>query len=281
MSSPRRIGLPVSVRMRHDTHFVDQLSHPEGEAIGRLIPIEDIEPNPGQPRRTLGELAELTASIREKGVLEPILVRSLTKGRYQIIAGERRYRAAIEAGVAEMPCIIRDSSDVETMELALIENLQRKDLTPFEEADGLKSLAEAHGYTHEKMAEKLGRSRTSITEVLALAAMPEDVRQICRLADIQSKSLLIQIVRQSDPKKMVSLVERFQREGATTRHEARKLTKATKAAGKGRPKNFVYRFQPQTKAFNLSLQFRKSDVPRTEIISALRAILSELESTSE
>jgi len=280
VSSPRRIGLPGSVRMRHDTHFVDQLSRREGEAIGRLIPIEDIDPNPNQPRRVLGELAELTASIREKGVLEPILVRGIANGRYQIIAGERRYRAAIEAGVDEMPCIIRDTSDVETMELALIENLQRKDLTAFEEADGLLSLAESHGYTHEKMAEKLGRSRTSITEALSLAGMPEEVRQICRLADIQSKSLLIQIVRQSDPKKMIGLVERFQREGATTRHEARKVGKGVKAAGRGRPRNFVFRFQAPTRSFNLALQFKKSEVERDEIISALRAILQELESAA-
>jgi ParB family chromosome partitioning protein len=265
--------------MRHDTHFVDQLSRREGEPIGRLIPIEDIEPNPHQPRRSLGELAELTASVREKGVIEPILVRSTAEGRYQIIAGERRYRAAVEAGLDELPCIIRDSSDVETMELALIENLQRKDLTPFEEADGLKSLAESHGYTHEKMAEKLGRSRSAITEVLSLAAMPEEVRQICRLADIQSKSLLIQIVRQSDPKKMIGLIERFQKEGATTRHEARRVVKGAKPT-RGRPKNFVFKFQAPTRTFNLALQFKKSEVERDEIIAALRSILHDLESSA-
>ena len=128
MSSPRRIGLPETIRMRHDTHFVDQLARPGGEAIGRLIPVEDIEPNPDQPRQALGDLAELTASIREKGILEPLLVRKVG-GRFEIIAGERRYRAAIEAGLAELPCVIRESSDAEMMELALVENLQRKDLT--------------------------------------------------------------------------------------------------------------------------------------------------------
>ena len=172
--SSRRIGLPKTVRMRHDPHFVDQLVRPSGETVGRVIPIEDIEPNPQQPRQNLGDLAELIASIREKGVLEPLLVREVG-GRFQIIAGERRYRAAVEAGYAEVPCVVRETSDSEMMELALVENLQRKDLTPFEEADGLKLLADEYGYTHEMMAEKLGKSRSSVTEVLSLTAMPDDV----------------------------------------------------------------------------------------------------------
>ncbi len=159
MSNVRRIGLPDAMRMRHDTHFVDQLARPGGEAIGRLVPIEDIEPNPKQPRQTLGDLTELTASIREKGVLEPILVRTVG-GRYEIIAGERRFRAAAKAGLSEIPCVVRETTDAEMMELALVENLQRKDLSPFEEADGLKTLAEAYGYTHEMIAEKLGKSRS-------------------------------------------------------------------------------------------------------------------------
>jgi ParB family chromosome partitioning protein len=261
--------------MRHDPHFVDQLGRPGGVAIGRLIPIEDIEPNPRQPRQNLGDLSELTASIREKGVLEPILVRQ-SGGRFQIIAGERRYRAASEAGLAEMPCIVRDSTDAEMMELALVENLQRKDLTAFEEAEGLKTLAEMYSYTHERMAEKLGKSRTSITETLSLTAMPEQVREACRLADITSKSVLLQIVRQSDPAKMIALVERLEKEGVT-RQEARRITREGKpGAGKGRGKHFVYRYQPPEKTFSLALQFRKTHVAREEIIRILQAVIEDL-----
>ena len=106
MSSPRRLGLPEAMRMRHDPHFVDQLVRPSGETIGRLIPAEDIAPNPDQPRQALGDLEELTASIREKGVLEPLLVRRVGT-QYQIIAGERRYRAAVEAGLDSLPCVVR------------------------------------------------------------------------------------------------------------------------------------------------------------------------------
>ena len=275
MSSPRRIGLPETIRMRHDTHFVDQLAHPGGEAIGRLIPIEDIEPNPDQPRRALGDLSELTASVREKGILEPLLVRKVG-GRFEIIAGERRYRAAVEAGLGEVPCVIRETSDSEMMELALVENLQRKDLTPFEEADGLRVLAEKYAYTHEAMAEKLGKSRSSITETLSLAAMPEEVRQLCRLADIQSKSILLQVVRQGGRDKMTTFIERLGREGAT-RVEARRLgRKEETRRGRGRPRHFVFRFNPKGSDFSLNLQFKRSQVDREEIIRTLEGILESL-----
>jgi ParB family chromosome partitioning protein len=260
--------------MRHDSHFVDQLARPSGVAIGRLIPLEDLTPNPHQPRQSMGDLSELVASIREKGILEPILVRP-QGSRFQIVAGERRYRAATEAGLAEVPCIVREASDAEVMELALIENLQRRDLTPFEEADGLRVLTDSYGYTHEQMAEKLGKSRTSITETLSLAHMPDDVRQLCRLADIDSKSLLLQVLRQGDSRKMTALVERLQNDGATTRSHARRIAKEGKKP-KGRPRNFVFRYQPREKTFNLSLQFSKSEVPKGEIIRALERILAEL-----
>jgi len=261
--------------MRHDTHFVEQLARPSGIPVGRMIPLEDIDPNPNQPRQALGDLSELTASIREKGVLEPIIVRP-TGNRYQIIAGERRFRAAEEVGLAEIPCVVRDSSDAETMEIALVENLQRKDLSPFEEADGLKTLADTYGYTHEKMAEKIGKSRTSLTETVSLAAMPEEVRQLCRLADINAKSLLLQIVRQSEPKKMVALIERLQQEGPT-RAAARRLVREDKSrTPKGRPRHYVFRYQPKEKSFQLALRFGKAQVPREEVVRALQAVIEDL-----
>jgi ParB family chromosome partitioning protein len=276
VSNIRRMGLPDALRMRHDSHFVDQLGRPSGTPVGRLVPIEDIQPNPHQPRQALGDLSELTASIREKGILEPILVRP-QGSRFQIIAGERRFRAATEAGLVEIPCVVREASDAETMEIALIENLQRKDLSAFEEADGLKTLAETYGYTHEKMAEKIGKSRSSLTEALSLTAMPAQVRELCRLADISSKSLLLQIVRQSDSRKMVALVEQLQREGAT-REAARRIAKEGKAKtqSKGRPQNYIFRYQPKEKSFSLSLQFRKSQVPRDEVVRALQTIIEDL-----
>jgi len=275
VSSPRRVGLPESLRLRHDVHFVDQLGRPGGAPIGRLVPIEDVDPNPNQPRQGVGDLSELIASVREKGILEPILVRPAAS-RFQIIAGERRYRAAMEAGLAEIPCIVRETSDAETMELALVENLQRKDLSAFEEADALKTLAESYGYTHEKMAEKIGKSRSSITEVISLASMPEEVRQLCRLADIHAKSLLLQIVRQSDRAKMAAFVRRLQKEGAT-RADARRIAREAKPrSAKGRPRNYVFRYQPKEKSFRLALQFNRGQVAREDIIRALQGIIEDL-----
>jgi ParB family chromosome partitioning protein len=277
VSSARRLGLPDTLRMRHDSHFVEQLARPGGVAVGRLIPIEDLLPNPNQPRQSMGDLSELVASVREKGVLEPILVRPMG-GRFQIIAGERRFRAATEAGLPEVPCIVHEASDSEVMEMALVENLQRRDLSPFEEADGLRVLADHHKYTHEMMAEKLGKSRTSITETLSLNSMPDDVRQLCRLADIESKSLLLQIVRQGDPHKMVALLERLQNEG-TTRREARRIVREDKKP-RGRRRHFVFRFQPREKNFELNLKFKRSDVPKEEIVRVLERIIQELRASA-
>jgi ParB family chromosome partitioning protein len=197
-------------------------------------------------------------------------------GRFQIVAGERRYRAALDAGLDEVPCIVRDASDAEVMEIALIENLQRKDLTPFEEADGLKALAENYHYTHEMMAQKLGKSRSSVTEILSLTAMPDDIRELCRLADIQAKSVLLQIVRQGDSRKMMSFLERLQTEG-TTRAEARRLTRATSGRkGRGRPRNFVFKYEPKGRGIALSLRFKRPEVERTEIIEVLESVLESL-----
>jgi ParB family chromosome partitioning protein len=258
--------------MRHDEHYVEALAASAGQPIGRMVPIEAIDPNPNQPRQSMGDLSELMASVAEKGIIEPIVVRQRA-ARFQIIAGERRYQAAIQVGLRDVPVVIRDVDDTEVIEIALIENLQRKDLTAFEEAEAMQALGDRCGYTHEDLARRLGKSRTSVTESLALNGMPDDVRKLCRLADISSKSLLLQVVRQSDPQKMLALVERLSREGAVTREQARKATAKPKA---GRPRAFVYQFKAPTKAFNLQLRFKKSQVEREEIIQALESIIEDL-----
>lgn len=269
-----RRGLPVSVKMRHDEHYVEALAASAGAPIGRMVPIDQLDPNPHQPRQVMGDLSELMASVAEKGIVEPIVVRQ-RGARFQIVAGERRYQAAVQVGLTDVPVVIREVDDDEIIEIALIENLQRKDLTPFEEAEAMASLAERCGYTHEDLARRLGKSRTGVTETLALAGMPDEVRNLCRLADISSKSLLLQVVRQSDPQKMIALVERLTRDGQPTREQARK---ALAKPSRGRPRAFVFSFRPPTKAFNLKLRFKKSQVDEGEIIEALEAILKELRS---
>ena len=266
-------GLPETLRMRHDEHYVEALAASAGAPVGRMISIELLDPNPNQPRQVMGDLSELMASVAEKGVIEPLIVRQ-RGGRYQIIAGERRYHAAVQVGLRDIPVIVREVDDGEVMELALVENLQRKDLTPFEEAEALQQLAQKCDYTHEDMARKLGKSRTAITESLSLNNMPEEVRNLCRLADIGSKSTLLQIVRQSDPKKMMALVERLVSGGnGVTRQDVRK---ETAKANPGRPKPFLFSFKPETKHFQLRMTFRKGKVEKAEIITALEGIIKEL-----
>ena len=265
-------GLPDTLRMRHDEHYVESLAASAGAPVGRLVPIDLLDPNPTQPRQVMGDLSELMASVVEKGIIEPLVVRN-RGGRYQIIAGERRYHAAVQVGLLEVPVVIRDASDVEVMELALVENLQRKDLTPFEEGEALQQLAQKCSYTHEDMARKLGKSRTAITESLSLTQMPVEVRNLCRLADINAKSTLLQIVRQADPSKMMALVERMVNSGAVTRKDARA---ATTKAHESRPKSYVFAFKAPTKAFNLRLSFKKARVDKDEIIDALQDIIKEL-----
>ena len=269
-------GLPERARMRHDTHCVDELAKRSSAHIGSMLPLALIEPNPDQPRTNVGNLDELTASIREKGVLEPILVRQLEPNRYQIISGERRFRAATAAGLDEIPAIELDASDREALEIALIENIQRKDLTAFEEAEGFQFLQEKFGYTHERISQVLGKSRTTITEALQLNDIPDRIRVLCREAGISNKSVLVQIARAGDEAAMEDLVARYAR-GELSRDQVRKATAKKPEVRKGRPKNFTYDLRDKALPFSLSLKFRKTEVDRDEIIAALRATIERLE----
>jgi ParB family chromosome partitioning protein len=262
--------------MRHDAHYVEQLTSFSGAAVGRMIPVDKIRPNPDQPRKALGDLRELTESIGEKGVLEPLLVRFMPHDDcYHIISGERRYHASRAAGLREVPCIEKIADDAETLELALIENLQRKDLTPFEEADGLQRLAEHFEYTHEDIAKKIAKARSSVTETLSLRVIPEPLRKRCVEQGIVSKSLLLQVARQPNEKKMVEAIQRIAQSGLT-RDEARRERREEKNAGP-RPQPFIFKYHPEGEAFRLRIQFRKSHVTRDELIVTLRNLLETLE----
>ncbi len=272
MSSQR--GLPQERRMRHDSHFVEELTSDRKGSVGRLIEIERLDPNPHQPRKQFGDLSDLVASIREKGVLEPILVRAQGE-RFQIIAGERRYQAALLAGLSQVPCVEIDVDTRGCLEISLIENLQRKDLTPFEEAAALQSLCDQFGYTHEQLAKKLGKSRNSITEILSLNRMPEEIQDICRHADITSRSTLLEIVRRRTADEMKHLVERI-RSHSLGREEVRDLKRTIGARRSVKTKNYVYRFQAPERSFSLALRFRKPEVERKELVAVLRDIIRQI-----
>ena len=148
----------------------------------RTLPIDRLTPNPDQPRRRFDEdaLADLAASIREKGVIQPLVVRVSPRDPrlHEIVAGERRWRAAKSAGIKELPVIVREFDDTEVLEIAIIENVQRADLNPIEEAAGYRQLMDRFGHTQERLAEALGKSRSHIANLLRLLHLPEDVRRL-------------------------------------------------------------------------------------------------------
>ena len=258
--------------MRHDSHFVDALSSRFGASLGRWIGLDEIETNPDQPRTNVGDLKELARSIESKGVLEPLLVRPIGDGRYRIIAGERRFRAAMEAGLTEVPCIEFDVPENEGLEIALIENLHRKDLHPFEEAEGYAGLASRHGYTQQQIADAVGKSRVSVTESMSLLEIPEDLRDRCRRADINARSVLLEIARVKDPALMREAIRQVI--AGSTRDD---LRTAKKTSGSKRPRRFAFVYGPKGGQFKLNLSFHKSRVDRTELIDTLRQIIKQLE----
>jgi len=176
-ASKRRLGRGLAALIGD----MDQPVAPTAKRVpaDRGLPIELISPNPRNPRRRFAddELADLCQSIREHGVVQPVVVRpSQTGGRYEIIAGERRWRAAQLAGMAEIPAIVRDVSDRVALELAIVENIQRADLNPVEEAAGFQQLIDDHGYTQADLGQVIGKSRSHVANTLRLLKLPEDVR---------------------------------------------------------------------------------------------------------
>lgn len=157
-------------------------------AAERLVPIEQISPNPDQPRKRFesGDLDDLAASIKEKGVIQPLIVRKRENGTFEIVAGERRWRASQIAQLHELPVIVREFSDVEVLEVAIIENIQRADLNAIEEAAGYRQLMDKFGHTQEKMAEALGKSRSHIANLLRLLNLPDDVLELVRGGDLSA-----------------------------------------------------------------------------------------------
>ncbi|WP_136636098.1 ParB/RepB/Spo0J family partition protein [Pseudooceanicola onchidii] len=178
----RGLGRGLSALMADVSN--DQVETSEASAPRRadtIVPIEQVRPNPDQPRRTFTEdqLNELAQSIKEKGIIQPLIVRQVG-GDYEIVAGERRWRAAQIAKLHEVPVILRDYNDTEVLEVAIIENIQRADLNPVEEAAGYRQLMDKFGHTQEKLAEALGKSRSYIANLLRLLNLPEDVQEMLK-----------------------------------------------------------------------------------------------------
>jgi ParB family chromosome partitioning protein len=277
--------------MRHDRHFVDELAERMGEGIGRMIRITAITSNQDQPRSILGHLEDLQSSIDTHGILEPLLVRRIDGGKYELVSGERRFHAAMAVGLTEVPCIELTVNDQQALEIALIENLQRKDLTAFEEADGYRTLTEKYDYTHQQVGDAVGRSRVTVSESLRLLQIPGPIRELCRHADIGAKGVLLEIARVDDEAAMRELIQEIveerldraavRRRRAGVEHSAADNS-STKDVGEITRKPFMVRFRNPDRSFSLSLSFRTEREPEPrQVIEALKEVIRELESALE
>ncbi len=280
---PKQRGLPSTTRMRHDHHFVEQLAVRHTEAIGQKIPIDSLLPNPHQPRQLFEAIEELVASIREVGVLEPLLVRQSLQG-FQIISGERRYRAAIEAGLDDLPCIVLDVDEAQVLTIALIENLQREDLSPFEEAEGLRALVDRFDYTHEEVAQKIGKARTSVTESLSIAQIPQNLKRKLEDAGVRTRSILLEVARIGDAEEQAALVDRILEEGlnrdqlrAIRRGDEDEATEAKAEKPVDPPsggRRITYR---SGTGITLTLYLNRDEITVSDIQQTLREAIEELE----
>lgn len=276
-TKPKKTGLPETLAMRHDPHFVELLSSRSKGPIIRMISLSKIDPNPRQARNEMGDITELMASIKSKGVLEPILVRPMGE-RYELIAGERRFRASRNLGMSELPCIEMNVDEREAMELSLIENLQRKDLDAFEEADGLNALIEIYDYTHEQISDKIGKARSTITEIINISKIPPQVRLACKQAQIISRSVLIELSKFKNPADMEKIIREISERGLK-RADTRDLTKEFKDREKkgSKPKRYTFNYSPaEGDKYKLKIEFKKAGASKDEIIRILEEIIENL-----
>ena len=220
---------------------VEELSTSAGAVKVKLT---DIEPNRDQPRKHFDEeaLAELSESILKHGVLQPLLVRPMLDGSYQLVAGERRWRASRMAGLTEVPVVIKELTDAQVAELALVENVQREDLNPLEEANGYKELSEKYGYTQEEISEIVGRSRSAVANALRLLALPEEIQDMVMKGELSAGHAKA-ILTASDKDYQIELAKLVIKEDLsvrTTERLARKSTSDVKTGKKAKKRNPYY-----------------------------------------
>ena len=244
MASKKRLGKGLDAIFGEDIDsFLDDIANGSSQVKGSgktEIPLKEIRPNPYQPRKEFDEngLKELADSIRENGVFQPILVRKSLSG-YELVAGERRVRASKLAGKKNIPAIIVDFDDRQMMEISLLENIQRKDLTPIEEARAYQQLIKKLGYTQEELSKRIGKSRSNVTNMLRLLSLPEEVQTMVnngKLSYGHARTLL----GLNDEDKMIDVAKRTVKEGLSVRQleglcTPKKSTKKPSAGKKNDP----------------------------------------------
>ena len=221
----KKLGKGLSEIFGEDIEsFIDDIDNNASTSSNKTLKVDEIRPNPYQPRKVFdkSELEELANSIKENGVFQPILVRKSLSG-YELVAGERRLRASKLAGLKEIPVIIKDFNDTQMMEISLLENIQRKDLSPIEEANAYNQLIKKLNYTQEELAKRLGKSRTNITNMLRLLALPSEVQDMVnnnKLSYGQARTLLAL----DDKNQIIELANKTIKEGLSVR-QLEQLTK--------------------------------------------------------
>ncbi len=220
-----------------DALFIDNAVHIVAEETPSELLISDIEPDRNQPRKVFDDdtLEQLANSIRQHGVLQPILVRPVPSGGYKIVAGERRWRASRLAGKTTIPAVVRNFSDLEAMTIALIENLQREDLDPIEEAQGYQKLMDASGYTQEEISKSVGRSRPAVSNSLRLLSLPGEVQNYIRSGAISTGHAKAILSLNTDEAR-VAMSDKVVTEGLTVRETEKLCSKAPSQTGLKLPK---------------------------------------------
>ena len=215
MAPKKKAGLGKGL----DALFIDNSIEENGD---KLVNINDIEPNRDQPRKFFDDeaLKELSDSIAMHGVIQPLLVRPVSDGGYQLIAGERRWRASRMAGLTQVPVVVREMTDMEAMELALIENLQREDLNPIEEAEGYKLLMDTYSFTQEQAAEKVGKSRPAVANAMRLLVLPQEVLDMVKQGIISAGHART-LIPLSDDNLIIKLAEEISQKELSVRETER------------------------------------------------------------
>lgn len=276
MGKARKVGLPDFVKSKFDNHFVDELSARTHTPVVRNIPIDKLTANVHQPRKDFGDLAELADSIKEKGILEPVLIRP-KNGKFEIVAGERRFRAAQIAGLSEIPCIEHDIADNEALEISIIENIQRKDLNVYEQAFSIKSFADIYGYTHQDIAQKIGKSRVTITELLRITDLPEEILERCIELKINSKTFLQELVKLENIEQMKEMLDNYSEEPFSRDKikEKRKAQKEKKPVEKS-VKTFRFNLTSEDKSVKIKFDIKSQEPDKNKIIDILEKLVSDL-----
>lgn len=245
---------------------------PMASAILRLtsIPIEQIERDPNQPRKDLGDVSDLVASIREHGVIEPVLVRELAKNSFMLVAGERRFSAAQTAGLEEIPAIVRDFADDARFEVQLVENLHRKDLNVVETAMAYRVLIDEHKYSQRKLAERLGRSVSAINETLRVLSLPTDVVEgVLTSEHSNNRSLLLEISKLPGEDEQRSAWESAKAGELTVRGARAKKAPVTVSEDRPRPVREIIR----TKSGSITVELPPESDDKV-LLKALREALA-------